>query len=130
MSNGGTLWRCYQEILHPACLPRRRCGEACSICTRQTATEVEGLIPKMQELAAGPPDRRSHQPRGPPQGRGRGLKTAADDVATRINGDVENAFATMFEQIGSGAKSTKDAFADFASIRDLGHQPYRCAEDR
>ena len=43
-----------------------------------------------------------------------GLKTAADDVATRINGDVENAFATMFEQIGSGAKSAKDAFADFA----------------
>ena len=43
-----------------------------------------------------------------------GLKTVADDVATRINGDVENAFTTMFEQIGSGAKSASDAFGDFA----------------
>jgi len=81
---------------------------------QQTATEVEGLIPKMQELAAATGSEEAINRVARLKVEVAGLKTAADDVATRINGDVENAFATMFEQIGSGAKSAKDAFADFA----------------
>ena len=41
-------------------------------------------------------------------------RAAADGDTSRISGDVENAAATMFRAIGSGAKSAKDAFADFA----------------
>ena len=81
---------------------------------QQTAAEVEGLIPKMQELAASTGSEEAINRVARLRVEVAGLKTAADDVATRINGDVENAFATMFEQIGSGAKSAKDAFADFA----------------
>jgi hypothetical protein len=41
-------------------------------------------------------------------------KNVVDPVADAINTDVKNAFATMFEQIGTGAKSAKEAFLDFA----------------
>ncbi len=81
---------------------------------QQTAAEVDGLIPKMQELAASTGSGEAINRVARLKVEVAGLKTEADDVATRINGDVENAFATMFEQIGSGAKSAKDAFADFA----------------
>ena len=81
---------------------------------QQTAAEVDGLIPKMQELAASTGSEEAINRVARLKVEVAGLKTAADDVATRINGDVENAFATMFEQIGSGAKSASDAFGDFA----------------
>lgn len=81
---------------------------------QQTAAEVEGLIPKMQELAASTGSEEAINRMARLKVEVAGLKTQADDVATRINGDVENAFATMFEQVGSGAKSAKDAFLDFA----------------
>ncbi len=81
---------------------------------QQTAAEVDGLIPKMQELAESTGSEEAINRVARLKVEVAGLKTEADDVATRINGDVENAFATMFEQIGSGAKSAKDAFADFA----------------
>jgi lambda family phage tail tape measure protein len=81
---------------------------------QQTAAEVDGLIPKMQELAASTGSEEAINRVARLKVEIARLKTEADDVATRINGDVENAFATMFEQIGSGAKSAKDAFADFA----------------
>jgi len=80
----------------------------------ETAREVESLIPKMEQLA---------QSTGSEEAVNRvarlkieiaSLKTVTDEVAVRINGDTQNAFATMFEQIGSGAKSAKDAFGDFA----------------
>lgn len=81
---------------------------------QQTAAEVDSLIPKMQELAASTGSEEAINRVARLKVEVAGLKTETDDVATRINGDVENAFATMFEQIGSGAKSAKDAFADFA----------------
>ena len=81
---------------------------------QQTAAQVEGLIPKMQELAAATGSEEAINRVARLKVEVTGLKTEVDDVATRINGDVENAFATMFEQIGSGAKSARDAFADFA----------------
>lgn len=81
---------------------------------QQTAAEVKRSGP--QDAGTGGIHRvgGGYQPGGVPQVEVAGLKTAADDVATRINGDVENAFATMFEQIGSGAAPAKDALADFA----------------
>ena len=81
---------------------------------QQTAAEVDGMIPKMQELAASTGSEEAINRVSRLKVEVAGLKTVADDVATRINGDVENAFTTMFEQIGSGAKSASDAFGDFA----------------
>ena len=81
---------------------------------QQTAAEVDGLIPKMQELSASTGSEEAINRVARLKVEVAGLKTQADDVATRINGDMENAFATMFEQVGSGAKSAKDAFLDFA----------------
>ena len=81
---------------------------------QQTATEVEGMIPKMQALATATGSEEAINRVARLKVEVAGLKTVADDVATRINGDVENAFTTMFEQIGSGAKSASDAFGDFA----------------
>jgi tape measure domain-containing protein len=81
---------------------------------KQTAAEVEDLIPKMEELAAKTGSQEAINRVARLKVEVEGLKTEIDDVATRINGDVENAFVTMFEQIGSGAKSAKEAFLDFA----------------
>ena len=81
---------------------------------QQTATEVDGMIPKMQALATATGSEEAINRVTRLKVEVAGLKTVADDVATRINGDVENAFTTMFEQIGSGAKSASDAFGDFA----------------
>jgi lambda family phage tail tape measure protein len=81
---------------------------------QQTAAEVEGLIPKMQELADSSGSDEAINRVARLKVEVSGLKTEVDDVATRINGDVENAFVTMFEQIGSGAKTAKEAFRDFA----------------
>ncbi|MEJ5169754.1 MAG: hypothetical protein WHU10_02100, partial [Fimbriimonadales bacterium] len=41
------------------------------------------------------------------------VKLVVDDVAVAIDGAVQDGFAQMFDSIGSGAKSAKDAFADF-----------------
>ena len=81
---------------------------------QQTATEVDGMIPKMQALATATGSEEAISRVARLKVEVAGLKTVADDVATRINGDVENAFTTMCEQIGSGAKSASDAFGDFA----------------
>ncbi|MCC7226927.1 MAG: phage tail protein, partial [Burkholderiaceae bacterium] len=69
---------------------------------QQTATEVDGMIPKMQALATATGSEEAINRVARLKVEVGGLKTVADDVATRINGDVENAFTTMFEQIGSG----------------------------
>ena len=42
------------------------------------------------------------------------VKVVIDDVALAIDGAVRDGFAQIFEDIGRGAKSAKDAFADFA----------------
>lgn len=81
---------------------------------QQTAAEVEGMLPKMQALAVATGSEEAINRVARLKVEVGGLKTVVDDVATRINADVENAFSTMFEQIGSGAKSAKEAFADFA----------------
>lgn len=41
------------------------------------------------------------------------VKLVVDDVAVAIDGAVKDGFAQLFQDIGSGAKSAKDAFADF-----------------
>ena len=81
---------------------------------QQTAAEVEGLIPKMQELAASTGSEEAINRVARLKVEVASLKTEIDDVATRINGDVEIAFVALFERIGTGAKSAKEAFLDFA----------------
>lgn len=41
------------------------------------------------------------------------VKLVVDDAALAIDGAVQDGFAQLFQDIGSGAKSAKDAFADF-----------------
>ncbi len=41
------------------------------------------------------------------------VKLVVDDVAVAIDGAVQDGFAQVFQDIGSGAKSAKEAFADF-----------------
>lgn len=41
------------------------------------------------------------------------VKLVVDDVAVAIDGAVQDGFAQLFQDIGSGTKSAKDAFADF-----------------
>lgn len=55
------------------------------------------------------------------------VKRVVDDVAVAIDATVQDGFAQLFETIGSGAKSAKDAFADFtrsilASINRIASQ--------
>lgn len=81
---------------------------------QQTAREVGGLIPKMRELAEATGSEEAVNRVGRMAVEIKGLANAADDVAQRINGAVEDGFVQMFEAIGTGSKSAKDAFADFA----------------
>ncbi len=41
------------------------------------------------------------------------VKLVVEDVAVAIDGAVQDGFAQMFQDIGNGAKSAKEAFADF-----------------
>lgn len=41
------------------------------------------------------------------------VKLVVDDVAVAIDGAVQDGFAQLFQDIGSGAKSAKEVFADF-----------------
>jgi len=80
---------------------------------QQSAAEMEKLLPLMEQAARaiGPEAVARVQAWKNELAR---TKLVADEVAVRIKGQVQNAFATMFEQIGSGAKSAKEAFRDFA----------------
>lgn len=80
---------------------------------QQSAAEMERLLPLMQQAAEaiGPAAVvrveawRNELER---------TKLVVDDVAITINGAVQDAFSQMFESIGNGAKSAKEAFIDFA----------------
>jgi tape measure domain-containing protein len=80
---------------------------------REAAAAMEDLLPKMEAIANvfGPEAKAKIE-----QWIAEliGAKTIVDPVANAINTDVKNAFATMFEQIGTGAKNAKEAFLDFA----------------
>ena len=81
---------------------------------QKTAQEVDGMIPKMRELAQATGSEEAINRVGRMAVEVKGLANTVDDVAQRVNGAVEDGFAQMFESIGTGAKSAKDAFADFA----------------
>lgn len=80
---------------------------------RQAAAELDALLPKMDAVA---------RVLGPEAA----ARVAAfrnelmqvgqvvDPIAASLNTTFKDAFATMFEQIGSGAKTAKEAFLDFA----------------
>jgi tape measure domain-containing protein len=80
---------------------------------REAAAAMEDLLPKMEAIAnaLGPEAVAKVE-----QWKTALLeaKNVVDPVASAINTDVKNAFATMFEQIGSGAKKAKEAIRDFA----------------
>jgi hypothetical protein len=80
---------------------------------RQTASAMEELLPKMEAIANALGDEAKAKVE---QWKTAliGAKTVVDPLADAINTDVKNAFATMFEQIGTGAKTAKEAFLDFA----------------
>ena len=81
----------------------------------EAKTAMETLLPAMQQAMAAlfPPEEVARRMENL---RAEILKTqpVAENLGTKIAGQVQDAFATMFEQIGSGAKSAKEAFIDFA----------------
>ena len=81
---------------------------------QQTAQEVEGLIPRMEALASATGSEEAINRVARLRVEVRGLATESNDVARRIDGAIEDGFVRLFESIGSGAKSAKEAFADFA----------------
>ncbi|MEF8717497.1 MAG: phage tail protein [Candidatus Accumulibacter necessarius] len=81
---------------------------------QQTAQEVDGLIPRMEALAEATASEEAINRVARLRVEVQGLATESDDVARRIDGAIEDGFVQLFESIGSGAKSAKEAFADFA----------------
>ena len=80
---------------------------------RQTGESLDALLPQLEAAAAaiGPEAVARVQTWKNEIAQ---VKLVVDDVAVAIDGAVQDGFAQMFEAIGSGAKSAKDAFADFA----------------
>jgi hypothetical protein len=80
---------------------------------REAASAMEELLPKMIAIAnALGPEAKAKIEQWVAELTSAGI--VADQVAAAINTDVRNAFVTMFEQIGTGAKTAKEAFLDFA----------------
>lgn len=80
---------------------------------QETAAALDVLLPKMEAVAnAIGPDAVARVQAW--KNELASVKDVVDPVAASINTTVKDAFATLFEQIGTGAKSAKEAFADFA----------------
>ncbi|BCO30113.1 hypothetical protein TspCOW1_02160 [Thiohalobacter sp. COW1] len=80
---------------------------------QQSAAEMEQLLPAMEAAAEaiGPEAVARVQAWKNELAR---TTLVVDEVATRVRGQVQDAFATMFENIGAGTKNAKEAFRDFA----------------
>jgi hypothetical protein len=80
---------------------------------RETATTLEGLLPELQAAATaiGPEATARVQDWKNAIAE---VRHVTDDVAVAIDGAVQDSFASLFESIGSGAASARQAFADFA----------------
>ncbi len=80
---------------------------------RDTAVALEGLLPQLEAAATaiGPEAVARVQAWRNEIAQ---VKVVVDDVALAIDGAVRDGFAQLFEDIGRGAKSAKDAFGDFA----------------
>lgn len=79
---------------------------------RQTGQSLDALLPQLEASATaiGPDAVARVQAWKNEIAR---VKLVVDDVAVTIDGAVQDGFAQLFQDIGSGAKSAKDAFADF-----------------
>lgn len=80
---------------------------------RETGAALEGLLPQLEAAATAISPEAAARVQAWKNEIAQ-VKLVVDDVAVAIDGAVQDGFAQMFEAIGSGAKSAKDAFADFA----------------
>ncbi|HGL5075195.1 TPA: tape measure protein [Burkholderia multivorans] len=79
---------------------------------RQTGQSLDALLPQLEVAAAAiGPDAVARVQAW--KNEIAQVKLVVDDVAVAIDGAVQDGFAQLFQDIGSGAKSAKDAFADF-----------------
>nr|WP_279196685.1 tape measure protein [Ralstonia mannitolilytica] len=79
---------------------------------RQTGQSLDALLPQLEAAAAAiGPDAVARVQAW--KNEIAQVKLVVDDVAVAIDGAVQDGFAQLFQDIGSGAKSAKDAFADF-----------------
>lgn len=79
---------------------------------RQTGQSLDALLPQLEAAAAAiGPDAVARVQTW--KNEIAQVKLVVDDVAVAIDGAVQDGFAQLFQDIGSGAKSAKDAFADF-----------------
>lgn len=80
---------------------------------RQTGQSLNALLPQLEATAAAiGPDAVARVQAW--KNEIAQVKLVVDDVAAAIDGAVQDGLAQLFETIGNGAKSAKDAFADFA----------------
>lgn len=80
---------------------------------RQAAAELDALLPKL-EAVAGTLGPEAAARVAAFRNELAQVKDVADPVAASLNTSIKSAFEDMFVAIGQGAKSAKDAFADFA----------------
>ncbi|MBY4834203.1 tape measure protein [Burkholderia dolosa] len=79
---------------------------------RQTGQSLDALLPQLEAAAAAiGPDAVARVQAW--KNEIAQVKLVVDDVAVAIDGAVQDGFAQLFQDIGSGAKSAKEAFADF-----------------
>lgn len=80
---------------------------------QQSAAEMERLLPTMQQVAQaiGPEAVQRVQALNNELAQ---TRLVADTVAVTVDGAVKDGLVGMFEAIGSGAKSAREAFGDFA----------------
>ncbi|MCJ9707600.1 tape measure protein [Bordetella hinzii] len=79
---------------------------------RQTGQSLDALLPQLEAAAAAiGPDAVARVQAW--KNEIAQVKLVVDDVAVAIDGAVQDGFAQLFQDIGSGAKSAKDAFANF-----------------
>ena len=80
---------------------------------RETAIALEAILPQLEAaaMAIGPEAVARVQAWRNEIAQ---VKVVVDDVALAIDGAVRDGFAQLFEDIGRGAKSAKEAFGDFA----------------
>ncbi|MCE5420253.1 MAG: tape measure protein [Acidithiobacillus sp.] len=80
---------------------------------REAAAALDGLLPKMEAAAqAIGPDAVARVQAW--KNELASVKDVVDPVAASINTTVKDAFTSLFENIGTGAKTARDAFLDFA----------------
>ncbi len=87
---------------------------------RETAAEVEGLIPDMERLATAIGNPEAINRVGQLRNRVAELKITTNETAVAINGALGDGLKTLFKDVASGSKTAKEAMLDF--LNSIGNK--------